>query len=71
MRVLLDTHVLLSALAEPARLDADTRSTIERGADKVLFSAANIWESPSRTGSAAPISRCRIRRWSDASPQAS
>jgi PIN domain nuclease of toxin-antitoxin system len=44
MRVLLDTHVLLWALAESARLDADTRATIEGGADEVLFSAASIWE---------------------------
>jgi PIN domain nuclease of toxin-antitoxin system len=44
MRVLLDTHVLLWALAEPPRLDAETRSTIESGANEVLFSAASIWE---------------------------
>jgi PIN domain nuclease of toxin-antitoxin system len=43
-RVLLDTHVLLWALAEPARLDAETRVTIESGETEVLFSAASIWE---------------------------
>jgi hypothetical protein len=31
MRVLLDTHVLLWALAEPRRLDTETRATIESG----------------------------------------
>ena len=44
MRVLLDTHVLLWALAEPHRLDAETRATIEGRDTEVLFSAASIWE---------------------------
>ncbi len=44
MRVLLDTHVLMWALAEPRRLDEETRATIESGATEVLFSAASIWE---------------------------
>ena len=44
MRVLLDTHVLLWALAEPRRLDAETRATIESGDAEMLFSAASIWE---------------------------
>ena len=39
MRVL-DTHVLLWALAEPGRLDGETRATIESGETEVLFSAA-------------------------------
>jgi PIN domain nuclease of toxin-antitoxin system len=44
MRVLLDTHVLLWALAEPRRLDAETRAMIESGDTEMLFSAASIWE---------------------------
>lgn len=44
MSVLLDTHVLLWALAEPAKLDEETRGTIESGETDVLFSAASIWE---------------------------
>ena len=44
MRVLLDTHVLLWALAEPRRLDRETRAAIESGETEVLFSAASIWE---------------------------
>jgi PIN domain nuclease of toxin-antitoxin system len=43
MRVLLDTHVLLWALAQPHRLDQETLAIIERGATDVLFSAASIW----------------------------
>ena len=44
MSVLLDTHVLLWALAEPAKLDGETRGTIESGEIDLLFSAASIWE---------------------------
>ena len=50
MRVLLDTHVLLWALAQPHRLDAETRATIESGASEVLFSAASIWEIAIKAG---------------------
>ena len=50
MRVLLDTHVLLWALAEPRRLDRETRATIESGETEVLFSAASIWEIAIKAG---------------------
>jgi PIN domain nuclease of toxin-antitoxin system len=50
MRVLLDTHVLLWALAEPRRLDRETRAAIERGDTEVLFSAASIWEIAIKAG---------------------
>jgi PIN domain nuclease of toxin-antitoxin system len=50
MRVLLDTHVLLWALAEPRRLDGETRATIESGDTQVLFSAASIWEIAIKAG---------------------
>jgi PIN domain nuclease of toxin-antitoxin system len=42
--VLLETHVLLWALAEPRRLDAETRAAIESSDTEILFSAASIWE---------------------------
>jgi PIN domain nuclease of toxin-antitoxin system len=54
MRVLLDTHVLLWALAEPGRLDAETRATIESGDTEVLFSAASIWEIAIKAGLGRP-----------------
>ena len=54
MRVLLDTHVLLWALAEPRRLDAETRATIESGDTEVLFSAASIWEIAIKAGLGRP-----------------
>ena len=44
MRLLLDTHLLLWALAEPERLDHATRAALEDPENEVLFSAASIWE---------------------------
>ncbi|NNM93326.1 MAG: type II toxin-antitoxin system VapC family toxin [Candidatus Eremiobacteraeota bacterium] len=42
-RVLLDTHVFLSLLAEPKRIPASMRRSIE-GADERLLSVASLWE---------------------------
>ena len=50
MRVLLDTHVLLWALAEPSKLDGETRVLIESSDTEVLFSAASIWEIAIKPG---------------------
>jgi PIN domain nuclease of toxin-antitoxin system len=44
MRILLDTHVLIWAVAEPDRLDAKTADDLENIANEILFSAASIWE---------------------------
>ena len=44
MRLLLDTHILLWALDQPARLDSGTRALLEDPTNEVLFSAASIWE---------------------------
>jgi PIN domain nuclease of toxin-antitoxin system len=44
MRLLLDTHILLWALDEPARLDWKIRDLLEDPTNEVLFSAASIWE---------------------------
>ncbi len=44
MRLLLDTHILLWALADDPRLDRRTKSWIEDPSNLVLFSAASIWE---------------------------
>ena len=44
MRLLLDTHVLIWALTDPARLDATTRAQLEDAVNEVYFSAASIWE---------------------------
>lgn len=42
MRILLDTHLLLWALASPSRLSAKARRRIE--SSEVFASAASIWE---------------------------
>ncbi len=44
MRLLLDTHILLWALASDRRLSARTRDWIEDPANDVLFSPASILE---------------------------
>ncbi len=44
MRLLLDTHALLWALATPARLPARTASAIRDPANAVFVSAASTWE---------------------------
>ena len=44
MRVLLDTHVLLWALAEPEKLPKSARALLEDPDTEMLFSAASIWE---------------------------
>jgi hypothetical protein len=54
MRVLLDTQVLLWALAEPTMIDEQTRAAIEAGDNEVLFSAASIWEVAIKAGLGRP-----------------
>ncbi|SRR6266540_5387421 len=44
MRLLLDTHILLWALAEPKRIPKKTRTQLESAENDVLFSAASLWE---------------------------
>jgi PIN domain nuclease of toxin-antitoxin system len=44
MRVLVDTHVLHWAAAEPERLPPSFRERLESPESEVLFSAASIWE---------------------------
>ena len=44
MRLLLDTHVLLWALAHPRRLPPEVRTELESTENDVFFSAASVWE---------------------------
>lgn len=44
MTVLLDTHVLLWALSAPERIPERERGVLEDGANRVLYSAASVWE---------------------------
>ena len=43
-RVLLDTHTLIWAVAEPERLSERARDVLEDQATELLVSAASIWE---------------------------
>lgn len=44
MRLLLDTHILLWAVGEPAKLTRAARQSILDPANVILYSAASIWE---------------------------
>jgi len=44
MKLLLDTHLLLWAAAQPERLPAEARELIESADNEPCFSAASIWE---------------------------
>ncbi len=44
MRLLLDTHALLWALAEPRKLSSRARRALEAPANDLLWSAAGTWE---------------------------
>lgn len=44
MRVLVDTHLLLWAVASSRRLPKEARSLILEAANEVFFSAASVWE---------------------------
>lgn len=44
MRVLVDTHILLWAVASPERLSDEARHLLEDPGNDILFSAASIWE---------------------------
>lgn len=44
MRLLLDTHILIWALANTSKLSQETRALIDDVDNEVLFSAASIWE---------------------------
>jgi PIN domain nuclease of toxin-antitoxin system len=44
MKLLLDTHLLLWAAAEPERLSKAARKLIDNPDNELLFSAASLWE---------------------------
>ncbi len=44
MTFLLDTHVLLWAAGDPARLTPQARNLLRNPATELMFSAASIWE---------------------------
>ena len=44
MNLLLDTHILLWAAAEPAKLSSEATSLITNEDNRLYFSAASVWE---------------------------
>ncbi len=54
MKLLLDTHVLLWAAAEPDRLKEPIRQMLSDVENDLLFSAASIWEVAIKNGLGRP-----------------
>ncbi|MDX1588301.1 MAG: type II toxin-antitoxin system VapC family toxin [Oleiphilaceae bacterium] len=54
MNLLLDTHILLWAAAEPGRLSAEARELIDDPGNKLFFSAASVWEVVIKNGLKRP-----------------
>jgi PIN domain nuclease of toxin-antitoxin system len=54
VRLLPDTHLLLWALAEPARLPAAARDVLNDPANDVAFSPVSIWEIGIKTARGRP-----------------
>ncbi len=50
MKLLLDTHLLLWAAAEPGRLSASARKLMKDVKNELMFSAASFWEIASKRG---------------------
>src|SRR6266851_7139593 len=50
MKLLLDTHLLLWAAAEPRRLSKQARALIDNPDNDLLFSAASLWEVAIKRG---------------------
>jgi len=50
MRLLLDTHALIWALAEPERLTERARQAVEDPANEIFVSSASLWEIAIKTG---------------------
>ena len=50
MRLLLDSHTLLWAVEDPARLGAQAKVELQNPANELLFSAATIWEIAIKVG---------------------
>ena len=50
MNLLLDTHLLLWAAAEPQRLSAKARALLLDSANQLVFSSASVWEIGIKSG---------------------
>ena len=50
MKLLLDTHLLLSAAGQPEQLSAAARRLIEDPQNELMFSSASLWEVAIKRG---------------------
>ena len=62
MNLLLDTHLLLWAAAEPERLSAKARALLLDPAKQLMFSAASLWEVTIKSSLGRPDFRVDPRR---------
>ncbi|HZD76968.1 MAG TPA: type II toxin-antitoxin system VapC family toxin [Acidobacteriaceae bacterium] len=62
MKLLLDTHLLLWAAGEAARLPQMARALIEDEANTLLFSSASLWEVVIKRGLGRPDFQVDARR---------
>lgn len=62
MRLLLDTHLLLWAAAEPERLSPKARELITDGANELVFSSASLWEIAIKAAMGRPDFHADARR---------
>jgi PIN domain nuclease of toxin-antitoxin system len=54
VNLLLDTHLLLWAAAEPAKLSSEATSLITNEENRLYFSAASVWEVVIKNGLGRP-----------------
>jgi len=54
VNLLLDTHILLWAAAEPAKLSSEATSLITNEENRLYFSAASVWEVVIKNGLGRP-----------------
>jgi len=62
LNLLLDTHLLLWAAAEPERLSAKARALLLDPANQLMFSAASLWEVTIKSSLRRPDFRVDPRR---------
>jgi PIN domain nuclease of toxin-antitoxin system len=65
MRLLMDTHLLLWAAGQSARLSPQARGLIADPDNELLFSAASLWEIAIKAGLGRPdfsVDAARLRR---------
>ncbi len=63
MRLLLDTHAVIWAVDDPAKLSSDAANAIEDPANELLVSAGTIWEVSIKVGLKKLSLSMPFRRW--------